>query len=78
MTAVDEDDDYEPEFQPTDTPDAFDNKVDGLPSGAGPLEVLPETALGTFHLPSPPALGNGVRAAGPYEIRAFQMSGDCW
>ncbi|KAK8218182.1 hypothetical protein IWZ01DRAFT_492218 [Phyllosticta capitalensis] len=56
LTAVDEDDDYEPEFQPTDTPDAFDNKVDGLPSGAGPLEVLPETALGTFHLPSPPAL----------------------
>ncbi|KAK7542905.1 uncharacterized protein J3D65DRAFT_615344 [Phyllosticta citribraziliensis] len=55
LTAVDEDDDYEPEFQPTDNSDSFDTKMDNTP-GAAPLQLLPETTLGTFHLPSPPAL----------------------
>ncbi|KAK7521676.1 uncharacterized protein IWZ02DRAFT_442664 [Phyllosticta citriasiana] len=56
LTAADEDDDYEPEFQPTDSSDSFNNKMDNSLSVAAPLEPLPETALGSFNLPSPPAL----------------------
>ena len=50
-----EDDDYEPDFEPTEDAEQIRNKIDALP----PEDSLPtptEVALGPFKLPQPPPL----------------------
>ncbi|GME54767.1 Armadillo-like helical protein [Neofusicoccum parvum] len=52
----DEDDDYEPVFQPTEDTEQILNKMDSSPSDANALDRAPDMALGTFNLAPPPAL----------------------
>ncbi|EKG22268.1 Armadillo-like helical protein [Macrophomina phaseolina MS6] len=53
---VDEDDDYEPVFQPAEDAEQILNKMDGAPLDANSMERPPDMSLGTFNLAPPPAL----------------------
>ncbi|KAF9633714.1 Armadillo-like helical protein [Lasiodiplodia theobromae] len=53
---IDEDDDYEPVFQPTEDTEQILNKLDSVASDTNAMERQPDMALGTFNLPPPPAL----------------------
>lgn len=50
-----EEDDYEPDFQPMEDAEQILNKADALPP-EGPLQTPTEVALGPFKLPQPPPL----------------------
>ncbi|OJD29818.1 mrna cleavage and polyadenylation specificity factor complex subunit [Diplodia corticola] len=53
---VDEDDDYEPVFQPTEDTEQIINRLDSAFADASALGRQPDVALGTFNLAPPPAL----------------------
>lgn len=53
---VDEDDDYEPVFQPAEDTEQILNKLDSAPLDANAINRPPDMALGTFNLAPPPAL----------------------
>ena len=55
LTLDDEEDDYEPDFQPTEDTEQILNKTDVLPP-EDPLGASTEVALGPFELPQPPPL----------------------
>ncbi len=55
LTLDDEEEDYEPDFQPTEDTEQILNKTDALPPEDS-LEASPEVALGPFKLPPPPPL----------------------
>ncbi|KAF2146618.1 uncharacterized protein K452DRAFT_262560 [Aplosporella prunicola CBS 121167] len=55
-SAIDEDDDYEPVFQPAEDAEQILNTLDSAPPEAVALEPLPGMALGAFSLPLPPPL----------------------
>lgn len=55
LTLDDEEDDYEPDFQPTEDTEQILNKTDALPPEDS-LEASTEVALGPFKLPPPPPL----------------------
>lgn len=50
-----DEDDYEPDFQPIEDAEQILNKADALPP-EGPLQTPAEVALGPFKLPQPPPL----------------------
>lgn len=50
-----DEDDYEPDFQPMEDAEQILNKADALPP-EGPLQTPTEVALGPFKLPQPPPL----------------------
>lgn len=52
---TEEDDDYEPDFEPTEDAEQIGNKADALPPEDS-LQTPTEVALGPFKLPQPPAL----------------------
>lgn len=66
-----EDDDYEPDFEPSEDREQILNKVDAFPTD----EVPPEVALGPFILPQPPPLTlEETNAVGKQSIgRVFGM-----
>ena len=55
LTLDDEEEDYEPDFQPTEDTEQILNKTDTLPPEES-LEASTEVALGPFKLPPPPPL----------------------
>lgn len=54
-SSEEEEDDYEPDFQPMEDAEQILNKADALPP-EGPLQTPAEVALGPFKLPQPPPL----------------------